>query len=175
MSTSPRALVSENEFLALPESGEKVELLDGEVVESPSPSFWHQETLRRLLTALGNWADGRAVTIGQSPLDVRFGEGRILQPDACVFLETIPRDHEGPIDVVPSLCIEVISTNRTYDRVTKRYVYSEAGVAEYWVVEPDRYVERWHGPQLRLREEVRGQLTTPLLDGFDCDLAKLFA
>ncbi len=166
--------MSEAQFLALPESRDKVELLDGEVVVSPSPSFWHQETLRRVLTALSIWAEGRTVTIGQSPLDVRFGEGRILQPDAFVVLEAIPRSHEGPINAVPSLCVEVISTNRAYDRVTKRYIYADAGVAEYWVVEPEGYVERWHGPELRLREEVRGQLTTPLLGGFELQLARLF-
>ena len=82
MHASARTLVSESEFLALPESHDKVELIDGEVIVSPSPTFWHQEVLRRLVHRLSRWADGRPdVTIGQSPLDVRFGRDRILQPE----------------------------------------------------------------------------------------------
>jgi hypothetical protein len=37
--------VSEKEFLDLPESTDKIELVDGEVVVSPSPTYWHQEIL----------------------------------------------------------------------------------------------------------------------------------
>src|SRR5437870_7074658 len=69
-----RGLVSEEEFLALPESVNKIELIDGEVIVSPSPSFWHQEVLRRIVLALGKWAEGYPgpVTVAQAPLDVRI-------------------------------------------------------------------------------------------------------
>ena len=97
-----RTLVSEAEFLALPESTDKVELLDGEVIVSPSPTFWHQEILRRLVLSLGHWAmqAGAKVTMGQAPLDVRFQHGRILQPDAFVILGVVPRDQAGPLSRV---------------------------------------------------------------------------
>lgn len=49
-------LVSERQFLALPESNERIELLDGEVIVSPSGTCWHQEVLRRLVQALSAWA-----------------------------------------------------------------------------------------------------------------------
>lgn len=65
MQPARRSLVSEQEFLSLPETTDKVELLDGEVVVSPTPSYWHQEILQRLVFALRQWAAGRAaVTIG---------------------------------------------------------------------------------------------------------------
>src|SRR5947207_15723620 len=91
------SLVSEEQFLALPESLDRIELLDGEVLVSPSPTFWHQEILRRLLFSLGAWQPTFHVTIGQSPCDIRFAPNRILQPDAFVILERIPRDHVGPL------------------------------------------------------------------------------
>jgi Uma2 family endonuclease len=178
MSSPPsRHLVSEEEFLALPESMTKVELLDGEVVVAPSPFFRHQEILARLFVALRSWAgrQPRRITVGQTPMDIRFGEGRILQPDAFVILEAVPLDHQGPLARVPELCVEVLSVNRVYDRVTKRSVYAEAGVEEYWVVEAARYVERWTGPRLADREEVRDRLTSPLLPGFELDVGALFA
>jgi Uma2 family endonuclease len=76
-----RKLVSEEEFLSLPESMDKVELLDGEVIVPPAPSFRHQEILGRLCAALRVWAQTYAapITVGQSPLDVRFAANRILQ------------------------------------------------------------------------------------------------
>jgi Uma2 family endonuclease len=176
MQAHVRTLVSEAEFLALPESTDKIELLDGEVIVSPSPTFWHQEVLRRIVLSLGQWATqrGARVTIGQAPLDVRFQQGRILQPDAFVILDVVPRDQSGPLARVPEICIEVLSTDRVYDRVTKRMIYAQAGVQEYWVVEPAGLIERFSGPNLAQIEELRGHLTTPLLVGYDLDLDDLF-
>ncbi len=172
-----RPLVSEEEFLALPESTDKIMLIDGEVVVSPSPSSWHQEILGRVVTALRSWAgrQRRPITVGQAPLDVRFASGRILQPDAFVLLAAIPRKHEGPIDRVPDLCLEVLSSNRVHDRVTKRLLYAAAGVREYWVIDPAGLVERWTGPGLAEATVPRASLRSPLLPRFRLDLRRLFA
>src|SRR5205814_9343870 len=170
MSLAAKSRVSEAEFLSLPESLERVELIDGEVIVSPSPTFWHQEVLRRLVLALGRWADGRAdVTIAQAPLDVRFAPDRILQPDAMVFLTRIVREQAGPIDRVPEICVEVLSSNRAYDRVTKRFIYAAAGVAEYWIVDLAGFIEQWSGPGLGQEEIITYRLASPLLPA--CDLA----
>ena len=84
MTTTRSVLVSEAQFLALPESMEKVELLDGEMIVAPAQFVRHQDVVRRVVVALSNWAASRSepLFVGQSPLDVRFGENRILQPDA---------------------------------------------------------------------------------------------
>jgi Uma2 family endonuclease len=171
-----RPLISEKEFLRLPESTAKIELVDGEVVVAPSPGYWHQEVLGRLTATLRAWAakQRRPVTVGQAPLDVRFAPGRILQPDAFVLFARLPRSHAGPIDKIPQLCVEVLSAERVHDRVTKRLLYAAAGVAEYWVVEPAGLIERWSGPGLARAEELRRRLTTPLLPGFSLDLRRLF-
>jgi len=176
-SAAQRPVISEEDFLRLPESTEKIELVDGEVIVSPSPTYWHQEVLGRIVVALRIWGERRKVpvTIGQAPLDVRFAPGRILQPDAFVLFGRIPRSHQGPIDRVPELCVDVLSSERLHDRVTKRLIYAAAGVAEYWVVEPAGVVERWTGSGLARAEEVRQRLTTPLLPGFSLDLRRLFA
>jgi Uma2 family endonuclease len=172
-----RPVISEEDFLRLPESTAKIELVDGEVIVSPSPTYWRQEVLGRIVVALRAWATRRKgpVTIGQAPLDVRFAPGRILQPDAFVLFGRIPRSHEGPIHRIPELCIEVLSSDRLHDRVTKRLLYAAAGVTEYWVVEPAGVVERWTGPGLDRAEEVRIRLTTPLLPGFSLNLRRVFA
>jgi len=176
MSTLAKSHVSEAEFLSLPESVEHMELIDGEVIVAPSPLYWHQEVLSRLVFHLRFWAKGRPeVTIGQSPLDVRFAPGRILQPDAMVFLATIDRKTAGPIARVPEICVEVLSDDRVYDRVTKRYIYADAGVAEYWIVDPAGHVEVLSGAALRNEQVVTDRLTSPLLPGFELDVQGLFA
>ena len=178
MSQSARSLVSEAEFLRLPQSVDRIELIDGEVIVSPSLSYWHQEILRRLVVALSAWGARQAVpiVIGQSPLDVRFAPGRILQPDAFVIFDhAVARDHEGPIDRVPELCVEVLSADRAYDRVTKRFLYAAAAVREYWVVEPAGLVERFSGPGLASSEEIRGTIASLALPGLVIDLDQIFA
>jgi Uma2 family endonuclease len=176
-SVAVRPLVSEEDFLALPESTDKVELVDGEVIVSPSPSYWHQEVLGRLVGALRSWSSRqkRAVTVGQAPLDVRFGRNRILQPDAFVLFGRVAPSHDGPIDRVPELCVEVLSSNRVHDRVTKRLLYAAAGVKEYWVVDPAGLLERWSEPGLSEGRSLRGVLTSALLPRFRLDLRRVFS
>jgi Uma2 family endonuclease len=177
MSTPARALVTEAEFLALPESNQHIELVDGDVIVAPTPTLLHQTVLMRIVHALMSWAETHdaPVMIAQSPLDVRFAPNRILQPDAMVFLEVLPLDIAMPIDRIPAICIEVLSSDRTYDRVTKRYLYAEAGVQEYWIVDPEGRFERRSAPALSEHALCEGELTSPLLAGFALDLPRLFA
>jgi Uma2 family endonuclease len=178
MSVAPLTRVSEAEFLRLPQSLTKTELLDGEVIVSPSPTtIWHQEILGRIITALRNWAAARGpgVTVAHAPLDVRFAADRILQPDAMVFLDRLDLQGQGPVDRVPEICVEVLSSDRAHDRITKRFVYGAAGVTEYWIVEPAGLIERWDGPGLARAELINDRLTSPPLPGFVLDLPALFA
>lgn len=172
-----RQLVTESEFLALPVSMTKTELIDGEVYVAPAPTVFHQEVLSRLVHRLRTWADAHTenVFIGQSPVDIRFRQGRILQPDAFVILDRVDLNTVGPLDRIPEICIEVLSQDRRYDRVTKRFIYAAAGVREYWVVEQSGLVERWTGPGLEAAEEIIDTLTCSLLPGFSLDLAALFS
>lgn len=176
MAHAARPLVSEAEFLSLPESTDKVELVDGEVIVAPSPSYWHQEVLARLVGVLRDWADRQEqpVTVGQAPLDIRFAPGRILQPDAFVILDAVDRNHEGPLDRIPEVCVEVLSSNRLYDRVTKRFIYGQAGVKELWTVETAGFIERWTGDGLASVVRADDVLATPLLPGLQLDVSSIF-
>ena len=169
-------LVTEEEFLALPETNERVEFIDGDVIVPPSPTGGHQRKVVKLSAALETWAetaDGDFVVF-VGPMDVRFAPGRILQPDVFVLDGTFDPDaHQVPIQQTPLLCVEVLSGDRTYDRVTKRQIYADAGVAEYWVVHPTGVVERFSGERLQQAQLVNDVLTSALLPGFSLDLAKL--
>ena len=169
--------MTEAEFLTLPETQERVELIDGEVVVAPSPSFWHQDVLLRLAVVLRQWSAAASAPfeVCLAPLDVRFGPDRILQPDLFVLQGHLPRAHTGPIERVPIVCVEVLSSNRSYDRITKRFIYAQAGVAEYWIVSAAEVIERWTGDGLEHVEEVHDRLTTPVLPQLVLDVPSLFA
>ena len=109
-----------------------------------------------------------------APLDVRLARGRIVQPDAFVILAGLALDASGPIERVPDLCIEVLSHQRSYDRLTKRLLYAEAGVRELWTVDPLAVVERWTGAGLSRGEAVAGRVTSELLPDFSLELTDLF-
>ena len=166
--------VTEAEFLALPESQEHRELLDGEIVLMPSPLPIHQNLVGFFYRRICHWADGHPpVYVGLSPLDIRLGPDRILQPDLCVFLAGCPGDGHRLITGVPDLVVEVMSERRGYDRLTKRLVYAEAGVQEYWIVDPfARTVEVVYG--LRTDRVETERLSSDLLPGLDIDLRQVW-
>jgi Uma2 family endonuclease len=171
-----RALVTEAEFLALPASAGKVELVDGEVVMGPAPTWGHQELTGNIYSQLRTWARERpSFRVGLAPVDIRFGPGRILQPDVFVLDRAPPIRHVGPLDIIPLVCIEVLSADRVTDRIFKRMLYAAAGVAEYWTVEPSGLVERWTGAGLTQSELLADRLVTPVLPDFTLDVAELVA
>jgi Uma2 family endonuclease len=169
------ARVTEAEFLALPESNDKIELVDGEVIMSPSPSYLHQLLSKRLVDRLTNWAreSHSPCVVLYAPLDIRLAPDRIVQPDIVVFAQPLPQEIQTPVDVLPLLCAEILSANRAYDRLTKRYLYAQAGIPEYWCVDPAGEVERFTGAGLSMAERCTEHLTTPLLPGFDLDVRAL--
>ena len=176
MLAEPRVLWSESAFLSRPDSLARAELLDGELVVTPSPGFGHQDTAFRMARALDVWAlrVGFPGVVAMAPIDIVFGPDLVLQPDVIVFPRSDVLPVRGEVREVPLLCVEVLSpSTRGYDRITKRTRYAAAGVAELWCMDPEGDVERWHGPGLAAHEVVAGALTTPLLPGFAFDVAAL--
>lgn len=156
---------------------EKTELIDGEVLVSPAPGHEHQEVMFNLAFAVEAWvrSTSSGVKVLTSPVDVRFGKDRIVQPDIVIWCGGFAHPESGPITTIPTLCAEVLSTNRVLDRVTKRIIYAASGVKELWIVERHGPLERWSGEDLDVAEELTDRLRTPLLPGLDVDLKTIFA
>lgn len=172
-----RSHMTVEEYLALPETMTRMEYVEGEVIVCPAPTEAHQELALRLAEVLRVWARTRRPMprVSMSPLDVRFGPRRILQPDLCVWLAGRTDRNPGPITQIPDLCIEVLSDDQQYDRVAKRLMYADARVRELWAVDPVGAVERWTGDRLGTWHAVEGTLESELLPGFSLALAELFA
>ena len=131
---------------ALPDDGNRYELLDGELFVTPAPSLLHQRAIRLLLQALHPFVSRYALgEVFTSPADIVFSPRRLVQPDAFV----VPPG-TGPLrtwaDVrALRLAVEVLSPSTARaDRVRKRAIYQSEGVGEYWITDLDaRLVERW--------------------------------
>ncbi len=135
------------ELLALPEDGRRHELLDGLHVVTPAPGYRHQDLLARLQYALQRAIEAYPhLRLLASPADIILGPRTLVQPD--LFVVRIDPAHP-PVTWqdagLPLLAIEVLSpSTAARDRGAKRRLYQAAGLAEYWVVDPDaRLVERW--------------------------------
>ncbi|WP_256837821.1 Uma2 family endonuclease [Ornithinimicrobium faecis] len=113
------------------DDGHRYELIDGSLIVTPSPSRTHQRVVTRLAMLLGQTNPEPArFEVLVAPLDVRLSELTTVQPDAVVLL-----DDDDP---VPLLALEVLSpSTRHFDVGLKRSRYASAGIAHFWVVDPD--------------------------------------
>ncbi len=126
------------DLLAFPDDGLRRELIDGELIVSPSPKTRHQTISVRLTLALGNHIETHGgAKVFHAPLDTLFSERDVVEPDLLVVLDDQQEIITEPnIKGVPALLIEIVSDPRL-DRVRKRDLYERVGVPEYWIVDPD--------------------------------------
>jgi Uma2 family endonuclease len=136
-----RQLIAESP-LATP----RYELVDGELLVTPSPSWPHQRAVSLLLGALQEYLKRERVGgVATSPFDVELAPESLVQPDVFV----VPTHEARRLRTeMPAgellLAVEVLSpSSGRHDRVTKRPHY-QRHVPEYWIVDLDaRLFERW--------------------------------
>jgi Uma2 family endonuclease len=132
---------------ALPDDGNRYEVVHGELLVTPSPRLSHQLIVTRLATALANYLERLPVGVALvSPADISWGRQDVLvQPD--VFVVTREEARTGEWDRMRRLLLvaEVLSPSTARaDRFVKRRRYQEAGVPLYWIVDTEvRQVEVW--------------------------------
>lgn len=132
---------------SIPEDHKRHEIVDGELVVTPTPRFNHQRVALDLAIALDARASEHALGTVVGPISVHLHDELVLEPDV-VFVRTERMDiidPEGDIHGPPDLVVEVLSpSTRSFDRRVKRKRYLESGVKEVWIVDLDaRAVEVW--------------------------------
>jgi Uma2 family endonuclease len=170
------------DYLALPEGSPRCQLIEGDIIMSPSPRPWHQMVLLRLVKALDNHvSDVAAGQVFISPVDVILDIGNVYQPDILYISKgrkSILR--EDGIFGAPDICVEILSpSNRQFDLTAKRNVYARSGVVEYWIVDPDAKTVSVYRLQDDATQPVAifteaGTLVSPLLPGFEYSVTELF-
>ena len=179
MVTTARKLTYED-YAKTPDD-ERYELIDGELVEMPSPRFIHQRVLLNLIWWFKQVEEMDLGIVCHAPFDVFFSDTVILQPD--LMFVSRERAHiitEDNLQGAPDVAIEILSSSDPdRDRVRKREIYERYGVSEYWLVDPDARdvtVLSLHEGAYRTAG-IYGEgdtLTSPTLRGFTLDLSELF-
>ena len=119
-------------------AGVRLELVNGEIAVSPSPTPNHGYTVIKLATLLETDASRRKLGQFFLDLDTVLGNYDVRRPDILYFskerVHLIGDDH---LEHPPDLCIEVISPSSVkIDRRDKFKQYQSAGVTYYWIVDP---------------------------------------
>jgi Uma2 family endonuclease len=136
-----------DQVLALPDDGQRYELVSGELVVTPAPRGLHQRAVAALHLALHEWLTRHPVAhVLFSPADIILGEDEILQPDLFVYRTPNGAPLINWSDISELLLVIEVSSPSSgrYDRQLKRRRYQRAAVPEYWVVDLDaKVIERW--------------------------------
>ena len=176
--------MSLDEFLALGKTDGKWELDDGVLYIMPSGTPDHQFLMGELFWNFKNYLNGfdePPALLFQELTTVLSRElQRAPEPDIVVILNErghiVGRTH---VEGTPDIAVEILSTDRRRDLVYKRQIYAEAGVLEYWLIDPRNDIVTLL--ELREGEYVEraalgadDTLTTPLLPGLSIPLANVF-
>lgn len=130
------------QFLELGEDppGVRLELVDGEVAVSPSPTPRHSYAVGALHAILKAYVDEHDLGEVLMDVDTIFGEYDVRRPDIFYFTKARRRFiGEKAIEGPPDLTVEVLSPgNERTDRRDKFALYASGKVKHYWIVDPDQ-------------------------------------
>ena len=165
------------------EEGAPFQLINYDLIMSPSPNPYHQSISFELSTLLNNYlkATKNKGYAAAAPLDIYFNDGNVLQPDLIYFFKekkaVIVKDK---IEGIPDLVIEILSpSNAYYDLRQKKDLYEKYGVREYIIIDPIDQIVEVHvlkEDAFVLDQKVKqpGVFHSTILNGFTVNLQELF-
>ena len=182
--SSPAAaeLFTVEDYRAMPEGPPYYELVEGELIMSPAPVFFHQVVARNVFTILHDFL--RQHRIGEvyfAPIDVYLSDKDVLQPDllylanASKTLIQVDGIHGGP-----DLVVEIVSpSNGALEKKRKRPIYARHGVKEEWLIEPTLEQIHRYDFAVEVTKPVRivdsdESFETPLLPGLVISALEVF-
>ena len=119
-------------------------MIDGVIYDMSSPTFVHQDILTEILSQIIKYIDSKKGNCKplMSALDVRLDcdNKTIVQPDILIICEKNKNKiRRWGIMGAPDFALEVLSpSTRKKDMTLKLHKYANAGVREYWILDPDR-------------------------------------
>ena len=127
---------------------ERIELIKGHILSmSPAPSVRHQQMVGAFYLQMATHFKKKPCQLFLSPFDVRLYNRKksvkaskdiftVVQPDLCVICDDAKLDEQG-CNGAPDLVVEVLSPGNTKREMNQKFdLYRDAGVLEYWLVEP---------------------------------------
>ena len=134
-----RGLYTVADIEALPE-GERAELIDGEMFIMAAPTWKHQDLLAWMMYVIKRHIMENKGKCRMVPAPfavyIKKDQYNYVEPDIIVICDRDKLDNKG-CHGAPDWVIEIVSPSSKYmDRVRKLTLYKEAGVREYWIVDP---------------------------------------
>ena len=179
-----KTLVSARDYAALQEpEGMRYELSEGELIVTPSASFFHNEIRDHLNARLRGFVESRRLGEVTSGTDVKLVGETVRRPDVAFVRAGRLRGvdlEQVPLPVVPDLVIEIVSKNdRADDLILKVSQYLAAGAKAVWLLYPNTRLAYRYLPD-KLEPEVRSAAAghtfeePELLPGFSLPLEQIF-
>lgn len=130
-----------DDIYALP-PGERAELINGKIYMMGAPSYLHQTLSMELSGTIRDYIRNHkgSCQVLHAPLAVTLFEDdkTYVEPDVAVICDKNKITNKG-INGAPDFIIEIVSPgSRKMDYNTKNALYADAGVREYWIVDPDK-------------------------------------
>jgi Uma2 family endonuclease len=176
-------LFSVEQYAALEEpAGLRYELSEGEIIVTPSPSYFHNDIRDELNARLRAFVKGRKLGGVTSETDVLLAGDTVRRPDVAFVSSERLRAmdlHKVPLPVAPDLVIEIVSENdRADDLLFKVRQYLTAGTSAVWLFYPKtrlayRYVPERLEPEVRSADAGHTFDEPDLLSGFSLPLAEI--
>ncbi|MDD9945644.1 MAG: Uma2 family endonuclease [Myxococcales bacterium] len=187
MSDAASRLATYEDLLSLPEDV-RAEVLGGQIVTAPAPLPKHSKAQRALGSFIGRPFDDDDGHGGPGgwwifvEVDVALGPHDIVHPDLAGWRrERLANPGEQrPITVTPDWVCEILSpSTAARDKVQKRKLYAEHGVAHYWIVDVDaRTIEAFalEGDRWVLADSYDDQATAaiPPFEAVELEVGRLF-
>jgi Uma2 family endonuclease len=173
MATNIKPLMTIADLEAMPDDGNRYEIIEGELFVSCAPGLTHQRVLMNILRLIDTYLlqnpNGEVIPTPGMILSDLSG----VNPDAVFFTHEMRQQVVSGERLVaaPAIVIEIISPgsdNVRRDRVAKRKLYARYGVAEYWMVGlANETVEILTGNGLQIEATYKGKdlLTSAMLPG----------
>ncbi|MBW4550431.1 MAG: Uma2 family endonuclease [Aphanocapsa sp. GSE-SYN-MK-11-07L] len=184
-STTDRVYWTTEDLKLLPESSNRYEIIDGQLLMTRAPHWKHQKVIVKASRILDTWSEASQCGETVATPGVIFDDADNVIPDV-VWISSerlaVGVDEEGHFTIAPELIVEVLSPgtqNERRDRETKLKLYAERGVQEYWILD-------WRLQQLEVYRRQNAllhlvatlfatdSLTSPLLPEFCCSVAEFF-
>ena len=133
---------NEEDYYNLPETT-RAELIDGDLIyNQAAPSRIHQTILMELSGTIHNYikSKGGPCHVYPAPFAVKLCKNRktIVEPDISVICDRNKLTDRGCTGA-PDWIVEIVSpSNSSHDYILKLNLYADAGVREYWIVDPDK-------------------------------------
>ena len=169
-----------DDLLQCPEDGRKYELVDGEIVVSPT-GFRHAEVVTKIVLIIATFLEefpvGRVLA---DNLGIAFPNGNLRSPDVTfVSYGKLPREQspEGFGEFIPDLAVEVLSPHDSLKQVGQKIgEFLECGVPLVWLVDPSRKtVTAYRSLSETEQLSAAGIITAaPVLPGFSCPVSRFF-